>query len=63
MTALEKLAEERDEQKNARIDRILAAAFTLFSSAGSALVSAFPAAGSVRVFRLFDLPRIVHEIV
>ena len=34
MTALEKLAEERDEQKNARIDRILAAAFTLFSSAG-----------------------------
>lgn len=34
MTALEKLAEERDEQKNARIDRILEAAFTLFSSAG-----------------------------
>ena len=34
MTALEKLAEERDEQKNARIDRILAAAFKLFSSAG-----------------------------
>lgn len=34
MTALEKLAEERDEQKNARIDRILAAAFQLFSSAG-----------------------------
>ena len=34
MTALEKLAEERDEQKNARIDRILASAFTLFSSAG-----------------------------
>ena len=34
MTALEKLAEERDEQKNARIDRILAAAFRLFSSAG-----------------------------
>lgn len=34
MTALEKLAEERDEQKNARIDRILAAAFDLFSSAG-----------------------------
>ena len=34
MTALEKLAEERDEKKNARIDRILAAAFKLFSSAG-----------------------------
>lgn len=34
MTALEKLAEERDEQKSARIDRILAAAFKLFSSAG-----------------------------
>lgn len=34
MTALEKLTEERDEQKNARIDRILTAAFTLFSSAG-----------------------------
>ena len=34
MTALEKLAEERDEQKNARIDRILASAFKLFSSAG-----------------------------
>ena len=34
MTAQEKLAEERDEQKNARIERILLAAFSLFSHNG-----------------------------
>ena len=34
MTAQEKLAEERDGQKNARIERILLAAFSLFSHNG-----------------------------
>lgn len=34
MTALEKLAEERDGQKNARIERILLASFSLFSHNG-----------------------------
>ena len=34
MTAVEKLAEERDEHKNARIERILLAAFSLFSHNG-----------------------------
>ena len=34
MTAQEKLAEERDGQKNARIERILLAAFSLFSHYG-----------------------------
>lgn len=34
MTAVEKLAEERDELKNARIERILLAAFSLFSHKG-----------------------------
>lgn len=34
MTAQEKLAEERDGQKNARIERILQAAFSLFSHNG-----------------------------
>lgn len=34
MTAQEKLAEERDGQKNARIERILSAAFSLFSHNG-----------------------------
>ena len=34
MTAVEKLAEERDELKNARIERILLSAFSLFSHKG-----------------------------
>ena len=34
MTAVEKLAEERDELKNARIERILLSAFSLFSHTG-----------------------------
>ena len=34
MTAQEKLAEERDGQKNARIERILLSAFSLFSHNG-----------------------------
>ncbi len=34
MTAIEKLAEERDELKNARIERILLSAFSLFSHSG-----------------------------
>ena len=34
MTAVEKLAEERDELKNARIERILLSAFSLFSHSG-----------------------------
>ena len=34
MTAVEKLAEERDELKNARIERILQSAFSLFSHTG-----------------------------
>ena len=34
MTAVEKLAEERDEIKNARIERILLSAFSLFSHSG-----------------------------
>ena len=34
MTAVEKLAEERDELKNARIERILLSAFSLFSHNG-----------------------------
>ncbi|MBO7135653.1 MAG: TetR/AcrR family transcriptional regulator [Spirochaetaceae bacterium] len=34
MTAVEKLAEERDELKNARIERILLSAFSLFSHEG-----------------------------
>ena len=34
MTAQEKLAEERDGQKNARIERILQSAFSLFSHNG-----------------------------
>ena len=34
MTAQEKLAEERDGQKNARIERILSASFSLFSHKG-----------------------------
>jgi AcrR family transcriptional regulator len=34
MTAVEKLAEERDELKNARIERILLSAFSLFSNKG-----------------------------
>ena len=34
MTAIEKLAEERDELKNARIERILLSAFSLFSHTG-----------------------------
>ena len=34
MTATEKLAEERDELKNARIERILNSAFSLFSHSG-----------------------------
>ena len=34
LTPVEKLAEERDEQKNARIERILLSAFSLFSNTG-----------------------------
>lgn len=34
MTAIEKLAEERDELKNARIERIFLSAFSLFSHSG-----------------------------
>ena len=34
MTAVEKLAEERDELKNARMERILLSAFSLFSHNG-----------------------------
>ncbi len=34
MTAIEKLAEERDELKNARIERIFLSAFSLFSTSG-----------------------------
>lgn len=34
MTAIEKLAEERDEFKNARIERIFLSAFSLFSHSG-----------------------------
>jgi len=34
MTAVEKLAEERDELKNARIERILQSSFSLFSHTG-----------------------------
>lgn len=34
MTAVEKLAEERDEIKNARIERIFSSAFSLFSQSG-----------------------------
>lgn len=34
MTAVEKLSEERDELKNARIERILLSAFSLFSHSG-----------------------------
>ena len=34
MTAVQKLAEERDELKNARIERILLSAFSLFSHSG-----------------------------